>query len=280
MRPLRRSCGRRRRGRPRRGGGPHGRRPGPASAARRLVDLAGRVVHRDRPAVERQRHEHRVLVHCASLVLRGQLISGTDVPGPVIGDFDSALVTSCTGPLGITFSLTFQGFPWSISATGYTAANDTVLGTISGVGVHLSALGCSVDLGGPSGAAATLDFAYANPTHQLTITGGDGGSPMCRAPASACSTTVTRRTSTVSSTSSRPSSSARPARRPPRTPADPFGGRLLSPATNGARDRLSDHSSDDKIPLPACHRMTRKSRREKPLDALVFDHLSRLITRT
>ena len=112
--------------------------------------------------------------NCASLALHGQLMSGANVPGPVIGDFDSATVTSCTGPLGITFALAFPGFPWSISATGYTSGSDTVTGTISGVGLHLSGVGCTADFVGASGSTATLDYAYANPTHQLTITGGDG----------------------------------------------------------------------------------------------------------
>jgi hypothetical protein len=106
------------------------------------------------------------LVSCTSLDLHGQLGSGT-VPGPSVGQFGSATV-SCSGGTS-PFSVTPQGFPWPISATGYDQVSGTVAGSIGGFVLHPAGAGCTFDIRGTSPTSANVSFGYRNATHALTI---------------------------------------------------------------------------------------------------------------
>jgi hypothetical protein len=109
---------------------------------------------------------------CTSSSAAGTAPNGTGLSGTPIATISSVSWTSCSGPLGITFSVAAQGLPWSLNAVSYSGGVTT--GTLTGVKAHISGLGCTADFGGAtSGSSATLTGSYNNTTHTLTISGGN-----------------------------------------------------------------------------------------------------------
>lgn len=107
---------------------------------------------------------------CGSLTLAGTLASS---PTTLIGTVDSASATGCSGPAGITFSLSFQGLPWRIDELVYNASTGVATGTITGFIVRLNGL-CSATLSGTGGPTSpgTLYWSHNNGIPQiLNITG-------------------------------------------------------------------------------------------------------------
>lgn len=109
---------------------------------------------------------------CSSSSAAGSAANGTGLSGTGIGSITSVSWTSCSGPLGITFSVTAQGLPWAVNAAAYSGGVTT--GTLTGVKAHISGLGCTADFGGAtSGSSATLNATYNNSTHTLSVSGGN-----------------------------------------------------------------------------------------------------------
>lgn len=109
---------------------------------------------------------------CSSSSAAGSAANGTGLSGTGIGKITSVTWTSCSGPLGITFSVTAQGLPWAVNAASYSGGVTT--GTLTGVKAHISGLGCTADFGGAtSGSTATLNATYNNSTHTLAVSGGN-----------------------------------------------------------------------------------------------------------
>ncbi|WP_225845113.1 hypothetical protein [Streptomyces sp. HPF1205] len=109
---------------------------------------------------------------CSSSSAAGSAANGTGLSGTAIGSISSVSWTSCSGPLGITFSVTAQGLPWAVNAASYSGGVTT--GTLTGVKAHISGLGCTADFGGAtSGSTATLNATYNNSTHTLAVSGGN-----------------------------------------------------------------------------------------------------------
>ncbi|MER5635385.1 hypothetical protein ABT095_00315 [Kitasatospora sp. NPDC002227] len=111
---------------------------------------------------------------CSSSSAAGTLQSGSGLSGTGISSITSVSWTSCTGPLGITFSVTPNGLPWALNAVSYNATTGVTTGTLTGVKAHISGAGCTADFAGPtSTTSATLAGSYSNSTHTLSISGGD-----------------------------------------------------------------------------------------------------------
>ncbi|WP_441248894.1 hypothetical protein [Kitasatospora sp. McL0602] len=111
---------------------------------------------------------------CSSSSAAGTLGSGSGLSGTGISSITSVGWTGCTGPLGITFSVTAQGLPWALNAATYNSTTGVTSGTITGVKAHISGAGCTADFGGPtSGSTATLNGTYTNSSHTLSLSGGD-----------------------------------------------------------------------------------------------------------
>jgi hypothetical protein len=111
-----------------------------------------------------------VTLTCGSLTLAGTLASS---PTTLIGTVNTATATGCSGPGGITFSLTFQGLPWRIDELTYDGSTGIATGTISGVIARLSGL-CNATVSGIGGPTSpgTLDWSHNNSVPQiLNITG-------------------------------------------------------------------------------------------------------------
>ncbi|MFC8449203.1 hypothetical protein [Kitasatospora sp. NPDC057223] len=111
---------------------------------------------------------------CTSSAAAGNIAVGSGLSGVAIATITSVSWASCSGPLGITFTVTPQGLPWTLNALSYNAATGTTTGTLTGVKAHISGAGCTADFYGPtSTTAATLTGTYTNSNSTLTLSGGD-----------------------------------------------------------------------------------------------------------
>ena len=98
--------------------------------------------------------------------------NGTGLSGTAIMRITAASWSGCSGPLGITFNTTAQNLPWNINAVSYNTTTGVVTGTVTNVEAHLSGVGCTADVrGATSTTPGTIDFAYTNSTHKITLLG-------------------------------------------------------------------------------------------------------------
>lgn len=110
-------------------------------------------------------------ISCTSLAYSGTLMSSA---GSSIGWITTSTATGCTGPVGLSFSVSAQGLPWSVNETSYNATTGIALGTFAGVRIKLSGL-CNATLAGPGGITSpgTVNWSHNNSTAQLlAVTGG------------------------------------------------------------------------------------------------------------
>jgi hypothetical protein len=111
---------------------------------------------------------------CTSSSAAGSAPNGTGLSGTPIATISSVSWVSCTGPLGISFSVTAKNLPWSLNATSYNASTGTTTGSLTGVEASISGTLCSASFAGTSATSpATLTGTYVNSTHTLTISGGN-----------------------------------------------------------------------------------------------------------
>lgn len=108
-------------------------------------------------------------IPCSSSTLNFFIADGTGLPSAG-GPINSVSWSGCTDSLGLIFGITAQSLPWSLNFTSYTAP--VASGTVSGVKIHVSGSGCTMDLGGSTpGSPATVDITYNNTTKDLKFTG-------------------------------------------------------------------------------------------------------------
>jgi hypothetical protein len=107
---------------------------------------------------------------CKTSTATGTAANTTGASGTGIASIASVAWTSCSGPLGITFTVTADNLPWSLNAVSYSGGVTT--GTLTGVEAHISGLGCTATFAGASATTpATLDVTYTNSTHDLKVLG-------------------------------------------------------------------------------------------------------------
>jgi len=108
---------------------------------------------------------------CTTSTANGGADNAVGRDGNQIAHIDSITWASCSGPLGITFTVTAKNLPWYLNAVSYSAP--IVTGTLTGVEASIGGFGCTADFGGAGGAGtpATLDVQYNNTTHTLTVLG-------------------------------------------------------------------------------------------------------------
>jgi hypothetical protein len=114
---------------------------------------------------------------CKSSSSSGTLKKGHGISGTNLGSISKLTFTSCTGPLGLTFTVTNSHFPWTLHGTAYNASTGTTTGNITGIHSVLSGPGCSADVDGTSDGAnnGKVKVTYTNSTHKLKVlaTGGN-----------------------------------------------------------------------------------------------------------
>jgi hypothetical protein len=91
---------------------------------------------------------------------KGTLKSGSGLSGTAIGTITGTTFTTCTGPLGLTFTVKQVG-TWNLSITSNSGG--TSVGNISNVDATLSGPLCSATVKGAA------DATYVNSTGGLTL---------------------------------------------------------------------------------------------------------------
>ncbi len=129
---------------------------------------------------------HSVLT-CASSSSKGTLKKGSGVSGSNLGSISSLSFTNCTGPLGLTFTVTNSGFPWTLSGTTYNASTGTTTGFINGIKSHLSGPSCSADVAGATATSpGKVKVTYTNSTGKLKVLAAGGNLHVYNVPAGQC----------------------------------------------------------------------------------------------
>jgi hypothetical protein len=112
---------------------------------------------------------------CASSSTSATLKKGSGLAGAGLGSITKLSFSTCTGPLGLTFTVTTKDLPWSLNAVSYKSGVTT--GTITGIDATLSGPSCSADVDGTAAGKhnGEVSVTYTNSTGKLTVltTGGN-----------------------------------------------------------------------------------------------------------
>jgi hypothetical protein len=112
-------------------------------------------------------------LQCTSSSGKGSVKSGSGLSGTGIGSITALSFSSCTGPLGLTFTVKTSAFPWHLNAASFSAGVTT--GTITHIHATLTGPACSATVDG-TGATANngmVKAKYSNSTGKLiTLTSG------------------------------------------------------------------------------------------------------------
>ena len=115
------------------------------------------------------------VLQCTSSSSSGTLKSGSGISGTNIGSITKLTFSNCTGPLGLTFTVTNSGFPWTLHGTAFNATSGVTTGNITGIKSTLTGPSCSASV---AGATATtpgkVKVTYTNSTHKLKVVAGGG----------------------------------------------------------------------------------------------------------
>jgi hypothetical protein len=114
---------------------------------------------------------------CKSSSTSATLKSGSGLKGAAIGSITKVTFATCTGPLGLTFTVTTNGLPWKLNAKSYNSTTGVTTGTITGIDATLSGPSCSATVDGTAAGAdnGMVKAHYTNSTHKLKVltTGGN-----------------------------------------------------------------------------------------------------------
>jgi hypothetical protein len=102
--------------------------------------------------------------------IAGKLRGGKG-PGSHIGSIASLGLTSCTGPLGLTWTVQAGGLPWAMNAQSYNSGTGTTTGKVTGMHLSVSGEACSFAVDGTGGSKdnGKVTFTYTNATHVLKL---------------------------------------------------------------------------------------------------------------
>jgi len=115
------------------------------------------------------------VLSCKTSKSTGTLKSGSGISGANIGSIKTLTFSTCTGPLGLVFTVANSGFPWTLHGTAFNATNGVTTGNITGIKSHLSGPSCSADVAGTTATTpGKVKVTYTNSTHKLKVlpTGG------------------------------------------------------------------------------------------------------------
>jgi hypothetical protein len=110
------------------------------------------------------------VLQCKTSSSTGTLKSGHGISGGSLGTITALSFSSCTGPLGLQFTVTNSGFPWKLSGTSYNATTGVTTGFINGIKSTLTGTACSAQVGGATaGSAGKVKVTYTNSTGKLAV---------------------------------------------------------------------------------------------------------------
>jgi hypothetical protein len=111
---------------------------------------------------------------CKSSKSTGTLKSGKGLAGAGIGSIKTQTFSTCTGPLGLTFTVKTGHLPWKLNASSFKSGVTT--GTITGIHATLSGPACTATVDG-TGASANngkVKVTYTNSTGKLKVLASGG----------------------------------------------------------------------------------------------------------
>jgi hypothetical protein len=112
---------------------------------------------------------------CKSSSAKGSLKKGSGLSGTGIGSITSLTFSTCTGPLGLTFTVKSSAFPWHLNATSFSSG--VTHGNITHIHAKLTGPSCSavVDGTGATKNNGRVNVTYTNSTGVLKVltTGGN-----------------------------------------------------------------------------------------------------------
>jgi hypothetical protein len=113
---------------------------------------------------------------CKSSATSATLKSGSGLSGTGLGSITKVTFATCTGPLGLTFTVTSNDLPWKLNATSYDSTTGVTTGTITGIDATLSGPSCSAEVDGTSAGSHTgkVKGTYTNSTGKLKILASGG----------------------------------------------------------------------------------------------------------
>jgi hypothetical protein len=112
---------------------------------------------------------------CTSSSSSGKLKSGHGISGTNLGSITKLTFSGCTGPLGLTFSVSNSNFPWTLHGTAFNATSGVTTGNITGIKSHLSGPSCSANVAGSTASAGgKVKVTYTNSTHKLKVLASGG----------------------------------------------------------------------------------------------------------
>jgi len=111
---------------------------------------------------------------CKSAAASGTLKSGSGLAGAGLGSIKTISFTTCTGPLGLTFTVKPAHLPWTLNATSYKSG--VTKGTITGIHATLSGTGCTATVDGTSATAdnGKVAITYTNSSAKLAVLAAGG----------------------------------------------------------------------------------------------------------
>ena len=117
----------------------------------------------------------KAIISCSSSAVTGTLNSGSGLNGTGIGSVNELSLDNCTGPRGLTLTVTPNTLPLALNAVSYKAGVTTAM--ITGINATLSGSDCSATVDGTAADAADgqVKASYSNSKDQLTVvtTGGN-----------------------------------------------------------------------------------------------------------
>lgn len=114
-------------------------------------------------------------LQCTSSSSSGTLKKGHGISGTNLGSITKLTFSGCTGPLGLTFTVTNSGFPWTLHGTAFNATSGVTTGTITGIKSHLAGTGCSANVrGATASSTGKVKITYTNSTHKLKVLASGG----------------------------------------------------------------------------------------------------------
>lgn len=115
------------------------------------------------------------VLSCTSSKSTGTLKKGHGISGANLGSITKLTFSGCTGPLGLTFTVSNSNFPWTLSGTSYNATSGVTTGTITGIKSHLSGPSCSANVAGSTASTpGKVKITYTNSTHKLKVLASGG----------------------------------------------------------------------------------------------------------
>jgi hypothetical protein len=114
---------------------------------------------------------------CKSSTTKATLKKGTGLAGAGLGSITSVTFATCTGPLGLTFTVKSNDLPWKLNAVSYNATTGVTTGTITGIDATLTGPSCTATVDGTGAGKhnGMVKGTYNNSTGKLAVlaTGGN-----------------------------------------------------------------------------------------------------------